>query len=261
VEYYNVHPDAFRAQMAFLGREGFNVVTAAELAVALKKGREVLDRTVAITFDDGYRNNHAVALPLLRAAGLRATFYVATAYTGSDGAFPWVRTETVPDEAGRADPLFWQIMDWREVRALADAGMEVGSHSHTHPDFAHLDAAEIRREVEASVEALRAHGIEPATLAASFGVRGEGARILGSEAERAGLSAAFMGRAGPVSRDPDLFDLPRITILESDSLEIFARKLSGAYDALFALHPWWRRLSRALESPARAPDEDGDRVR
>lgn len=56
-------------------------------AVAALHERRLPRRAVAITFDDGYRDNHDQALPVLRAHGLQATFFVATGYL--DGGRMW----------------------------------------------------------------------------------------------------------------------------------------------------------------------------
>lgn len=73
---------------------------------------------VVMTFDDGHLSDHEIALPLLREAGASATFFIVPAFIGTEG-----------------------FMQWHHVRALHDAGMEIGSHSLTHPDFRTLDAA------------------------------------------------------------------------------------------------------------------------
>lgn len=70
-----VHPDHFHAQLDYL-RNNFNVVPISELAEAIGKDR--IRKTVAITFDDGFRNNYTNAAPLLDWHQLPATFYVAT---------------------------------------------------------------------------------------------------------------------------------------------------------------------------------------
>ncbi len=73
----SVPPERFAAQLALLGRR-FEFRTLDELEPLLD-GSAAGDRpAVFVTFDDGYRDNHDVALPLLRAAGARATFYVTT---------------------------------------------------------------------------------------------------------------------------------------------------------------------------------------
>lgn len=77
--------EAFRLQMAFVKR-AYRVVPLDELVDALATGRPLPPRASAITFDDGYADNHRLGLPVLRALGLPATVYVATG--GVDGGPP-----------------------------------------------------------------------------------------------------------------------------------------------------------------------------
>lgn len=68
--------EGFDAQLAFLARNA-DVVGPQELPSLVAAGR---GRHVLLTFDDGYRDNHAIAFPLLRRHGLSATFFVATGF-------------------------------------------------------------------------------------------------------------------------------------------------------------------------------------
>jgi len=80
-------PDAagFAAQMGLL-REMFRVLPLEE-AVALRRAGKLPPRAACVTFDDGYANNFEVARPILRAHGLRATFFVAAGFL--DGGMMW----------------------------------------------------------------------------------------------------------------------------------------------------------------------------
>jgi len=69
--------DAFRLQMAFV-RRAYRVVGLDELVAAAAAGSPLPPRALAVTFDDGYADNHRLGLPVLRALGLTATVYVAT---------------------------------------------------------------------------------------------------------------------------------------------------------------------------------------
>jgi peptidoglycan/xylan/chitin deacetylase (PgdA/CDA1 family) len=79
---------AFRAQMAFVKR-AYNVLPFDAVVDAVVKGGSLPARALAITFDDGYADNHRLALPVLQALGLTATVYVATGAVAGAAPF-WV---------------------------------------------------------------------------------------------------------------------------------------------------------------------------
>ncbi len=82
-------PDQFRRQMELLARHG-TPIGIDELIGALD-GAPLPKNPVMVTFDDGYRSCHDVALPILRAVGVRATFFVATSFIQDRRLFWWER--------------------------------------------------------------------------------------------------------------------------------------------------------------------------
>jgi peptidoglycan/xylan/chitin deacetylase (PgdA/CDA1 family) len=76
---YHVTPATFEAQMNFLSRHR-KVVSMTDLVAAIEEGRDLPAGSVAITFDDGYRDNLTVAAPVLAKYGLPATLYLCSSY-------------------------------------------------------------------------------------------------------------------------------------------------------------------------------------
>jgi len=72
-------PEAFARQVRFLARRR-RVVSLEGLVADLERGAPIPPRTVALTFDDGYRDNLTVAAPILARYGLPATLFLATGY-------------------------------------------------------------------------------------------------------------------------------------------------------------------------------------
>jgi peptidoglycan/xylan/chitin deacetylase (PgdA/CDA1 family) len=90
-------PSQFRRQMEMLCRYG-TPIGMDELCRALE-GAPLPKNPVMVTFDDGYRSCHDVALPILRAVGMRATFFIPTAYITERRLYWWERIAYVLSQA------------------------------------------------------------------------------------------------------------------------------------------------------------------
>jgi peptidoglycan/xylan/chitin deacetylase (PgdA/CDA1 family) len=130
-----VGADAFERHCRFFGRH-FNVVPLRDLVHRMEHGYNI-DRHLAITFDDGYRDNFEIARPVLEKLSLPATFFIVTDWMGSDVVPLWDR------ERGVRYP--W--MTWDEVRSLHQRGFEIGAHTRSHVDLGAVSPAAAREEV------------------------------------------------------------------------------------------------------------------
>lgn len=86
---FEVEPEHLEAQLAVI-REHGTPVSLTDL-LRLRRGRPLPPNPVMVTFDDGYRDAHDVALPLLRRAGVPATFFIPTAFPDAGRLFWWDR--------------------------------------------------------------------------------------------------------------------------------------------------------------------------
>jgi peptidoglycan/xylan/chitin deacetylase (PgdA/CDA1 family) len=110
----SVSPARFEAQLRYLVERGYQPITLTDLAMHLQVGRAVPAKPVVLTFDDGFEDQYSNAYPLLRRYGFVGTFFVITRFAD----------EERPD-----------YMDWSEIELLHANGMEIGSHSYTHPSL------------------------------------------------------------------------------------------------------------------------------
>jgi peptidoglycan/xylan/chitin deacetylase (PgdA/CDA1 family) len=121
----------FEAHLRALRDRGIESATLEELLDDMGgrgTGRRA-SRRVVITFDDGYRDNHTHAMPLLRRYGYTATFFVVTDLIGTDRL---QRFDLEKPRQGFGPASSYALMNWEEVRDLAANGMQIGSHTCTH---------------------------------------------------------------------------------------------------------------------------------
>jgi peptidoglycan/xylan/chitin deacetylase (PgdA/CDA1 family) len=198
----SVRPAALERQLRSLLFRRYKPVTAAE---ALKGGRKVLH----VTFDDAFRNV-ANALPALERLRVPATVFACAAYA-ADG-----RPLQVPRlaEEVRSHPEHVATMTWDELRALAERGVEIGSHTLTHRNLPTLSDAELDRELRESRQLFETELGRPCRyLAYPWGEHDERIR---AATRKAGYEAAFALRGGADGGDP--YAVPRIDLYRKDHL-------------------------------------------
>jgi peptidoglycan/xylan/chitin deacetylase (PgdA/CDA1 family) len=106
---YSASPEAFRAQVRHL-RDRFRLVTLDALAALADSGFAVDRPTALITFDDGYRDNFDVALPILQELGAPATFFIPTGFFSHPQVPWWDHAAHVLKRTGKAE----LALDWPE---------------------------------------------------------------------------------------------------------------------------------------------------
>lgn len=192
----SVAPRTFRRQVRWLAERGFRSFTLSDGLARLRAGR-LPGRAVALTFDDGFLNTAAVALPILVAHGFCATAFLVTDYLGRHNDFP-----SQPPGVPRLP-----LMDWAGVSELRAAGWEIGAHTRTHPDLTRLPAAVVRDEVGRSKELLEQRlGVPVPTFAYPYGRARARDRASVGEV----FSAAASTRLGLVRPRSDRLALERI---------------------------------------------------
>ena len=226
-----VSPALFSEHLEVVAESGRRVVTAGELADALRDGVDVTE-LVAITFDDGFAAAVAEAPTRLAAADMRATFFCVAGHLGGGSDWP----SRLPDAA--VEPLATAA----DLRALAAAGHEIGSHGWTH---APLDGpADLDRELVASRRALEdAVGAEVRTFAYPYGAlpSAAAARVVAGT-----YDAAYTTRIGRVSLGSSRFELPRVDAHYVRDPRVLRRVLAGALDTYLGFRRLGSRTRRAL---------------
>jgi peptidoglycan/xylan/chitin deacetylase (PgdA/CDA1 family) len=218
-----VSPDALERQVGGLMRRGYAGARFTEAVLG-----ETTNRVLAVTFDDAYRSVFEVAAPVLARLGIPATVYVPTRWVGAGEPMRWPGIEEWSDGAF-ADDL--QCMDARQLRALADAGWEIGSHTVSHPRLTELDDDALDEELRASRSAIEDLAGQPcASIAYPYG--DVNVRVT-TAAANAGYASGAALPARP--HRPSALAWPRVGVYPADEARWrFAVKTSGAVRAVRA---------------------------
>ncbi|MGV9502471.1 polysaccharide deacetylase family protein [Streptomyces sp. NPDC003642] len=206
----SVTPEAFAGQMAVLADRGLTPLTTADLAARWRSGRPLPKRPVLVTFDDGYEGVHRHALPALAEHGFPATLFVSTG---------WLRGPY--DTGGGLDTM----LDWDQVRELAAAGVEIGGHSHSHPQLDQVCDATLRFELIHCKEIVSDQlGTVPASFAYPYGYS---SRRVRQAVRETGYAQALAVGNGLARRAQGPYALRRVTVRRGTGLEEFERLVEG----------------------------------
>jgi len=108
----SVSPLIFEKQMEYLFLQNYHPITFCDLEKFIFEGKSLSERSLIVTFDDGWLSQYKNALPILKKYKFPAVFFIVTDYVGGSS-----------------------FMNWEQLENLKKNGMEIGSHSVSHPDL------------------------------------------------------------------------------------------------------------------------------
>ncbi len=167
-------------------------------------------QSVCLTFDDGYQSFYAEVLPRLSAQHINATLFIITGFVGERN-----RWEVSLGVNRR------QHLDWKQIREIAQAGIEIGSHTARHQDLTRLSDSQLRQELQTSKMSIEDQlGQTVTSLALPFGAVNQ--QVV-EAARAAGYQEICGGVPGMRGYYPGV--LPRFPIYRGDGFSALRRKL------------------------------------
>jgi peptidoglycan/xylan/chitin deacetylase (PgdA/CDA1 family) len=208
---------SFREQMEMLARSRTPVVPL--LGVQQHPG------SVALTFDDGYRNFFEHALPVLMEYRFPATVFVVTGYCGLHNGW----------RSRQQRPAHLELMGWRELREAARLGVALGAHTVHHPDLSSLSPDEVEHELRDGRACLEDNiGQAVDTFAYPYGAWNPAVRLAVSRQFRLGCGTALRF----VDSRSDPFVLPRIDVMYRRAPWWFGHLVNGFSEAFLTVQRW-----------------------
>jgi len=197
----------FEQYVKWLHEEGFQTVTAREVAAYLNRERDLPEKPIVLTFDDSWRSPLKVAKPILDRYG-----YVGVAFL-------------ISSSVGAND----HKLSWDDCKTLAQAGWEIGSHGKTHENLTRVPKgrspeslhAMVKEEIEASKAEIEANtGLQVTSFAFPFGNYDT---FVMETVKAAGYTAALSIDRSSADEQSDPLRLPRRMIMNRTSFSTFQR--------------------------------------
>jgi peptidoglycan/xylan/chitin deacetylase (PgdA/CDA1 family) len=209
---YCCHPDAFKQQMAHLKKVGYQVVGLDDLINSIMNSTSLPQKSISITFDDGFADNYENAFPALQEYGFPATMFVVSRFAGRTNEWMW--EEGFPAR---------KLLGWKELKDMSENGITIGSHTTTHASLTDMDTKSARHEISNSKSELEdALGKPVHFFAYPYGLFNE-------QTEKCVVEAGYLGacstRSGFNSEHANPFALRRIEVYGTDTLWNFIWKL------------------------------------
>jgi poly-beta-1,6-N-acetyl-D-glucosamine N-deacetylase len=189
----NITLEQFDSHLAQLKSDEYHILPLEKLVDLLKDGKDLPDKTFAITIDDGYRSIYKEAYPRFKKAGIPFTVFIST------------------------DPIdrgYSGYMNWQELKEMAkDPLVTIGAHTASHIHMAAASPARLGDEMSRSLERIEKElGQRPNLFAYPYG---EASLKAISVIRGFGMKAAFGQHSGAIGSTDDLYYLPRFALNES----------------------------------------------
>lgn len=197
-----ISPEKFKEQLQYLKDNNYTPITLDELYDYLRNNKEIPEKPVVITFDDGYKGNYEYAYPILKEFKFPATMFVISNYVGGS-----------------------DFMTTEQIKEMSNNGIQIESHTSKHDDLSKLNETEQIETLKNAKTSLEKIIEKPVNFVAyPFGRHNPNTRIA---AEKAGYKLGFNLNGNFADRKDNNFNMDRIYVNGNDSLKEFENKLTG----------------------------------
>ena len=224
----SIAPSDFVRQMRFLKEHHYEVLSLSHLSTLLKTSSRFPRNAVVLTFDDGYQNTYLNAFPVLQDYGFPATVFIATQFCGKKNDWPQ------PDFTVPSLPM----LSWKEVEEMGRYHVEIGAHTHSHPNLIELPQIEMEKEVLTSKRKIEEKTGNPCRFFAYPFGKAEG-RMKGFVASE--FIAACSTRLDRVTPRSDIHLLERVGVGYVHHLSAFKAVISSSLPLFLSLKRGYRK--------------------
>lgn len=189
------------AAHAVMLRRYYHVVSTDEIVAMVREGRQLPPNSVAIQFDDCYRQVHTNAARILHTAQLPACAFINSGFVGTDRMF----------QHDKRCPVRLENLSADEVRGLVEKGFLIGAHTVNHADLGVIKGEEARLEIEKCGKELERIIEGPIPyFAYPFGAQTNITKETRGLVKRAGYKALFSAYGGYIGTKTKAYDIPRV---------------------------------------------------
>jgi peptidoglycan/xylan/chitin deacetylase (PgdA/CDA1 family) len=233
---YTCAPKLFEKQMQYLVNQGYCFIPLSEMDSFFNDGKTVPEKSVIITFDDGFEDNYYYAFPILKKFTIPATIFIVSDLL--DKTNQWMINEGLDEK---------KMLSWEKIKEMMQSGIEFGGHSLNHQRLVTLEDDELNNQIVKNKKDMEdSLGCSLISFAYPYGLYNES--VLNAVSQ-AGYKIACSTRSGFNNNNTSPFLLRRLEIKGTDSLFNFKQKITfGTNDSslFFPMKYYWQRLQTKI---------------
>lgn len=134
---YTITTKEFKEQMEYLQEQGYKTISFMDFVRAKKYGEKIPEKSVILTFDDGYEDNYTEVMPILAGYGMKGTVFIISNRVGVEG-----------------------YLTWEQLKEMQTANIELGGHTANHLPLASLPPQKIDDELRLSKLLMEWNGLQ-----------------------------------------------------------------------------------------------------
>lgn len=197
-----ISPDKLREQLTYIKDSGYTTLTMSEVYDYILNNKPIPQKSILITFDDGYMDNYINAFPILKELDMKATIFVIA--NGIDDGY---------------------YMSREQLKEMSDYGIDIESHTFSHGHLDTMSYDEQLQELKSSKEILEGiTGKTVLSIAYPFGDYNEDSI---NAAREAGYYLCFTTNRGFADRDDNPLSLDRIYVSSYYTIDEFKERLNN----------------------------------